>query len=49
MKKVIGRSNYSRRNGYVNHCNQLFSELADGIKLLQWQKNKKIKEHKRCC
>ena len=43
MRKVLRDSNYSERKE-VDHCYRLFSELADEIKLLQWQKNKKAKE-----
>jgi hypothetical protein len=49
MRKVLSRSNYSERKENVNHCNELFSELADEIKLLQWQKNKKAKENRNYC
>ena len=49
MRKVLSRSNNSERKGNVYHCNGIFSELADEIKLLQWQKNKKVKENRNCC
>jgi hypothetical protein len=48
MKKVLRRSNYSDTQR-VNHCNRLFGELADEIKLLRWQKSKKAKENKHYC
>jgi hypothetical protein len=47
MRKVLRSGNYSERKE-VNHCNELFSELAE-IKLLQWQKNKKAKENRNYC
>ena len=48
MRKVLRSGNYSERKE-LNHCNALFSELADEIKLLQWQKNKKAKENRNYC
>lgn len=48
MRKVLRGSNYSERKE-VDHCYRLFSELADEIKLLQWQKNKKAKENRNYC
>ena len=48
MRKVLRSGNYSERKE-LNHCNALFSELAEEIKLLQWQKNKKAKENRIYC
>ena len=48
MRKVLRSGNYSERKD-LNHCNRLFSELADEIKSLQWQKNKKAKENRNYC
>jgi hypothetical protein len=48
MRKVLRCGNYSERKG-LNHCNGLFSVLAEEIKLLQWQKNKKAKENRHYC
>ena len=48
MRKVLRSSNYSERKK-LNRCNRVFSELADEIKLLQWQKSKKAKESRSYC
>jgi hypothetical protein len=48
MRKVLRGSNYSEWKK-LNRCNRIFSELADEIKLLQWQKSKKAKENRNYC